>query len=90
MVIAVLLSSINSFAQIKNAKTDTLKIYGNCGMCKTTIEKVSPQEMPIYYQHCPMYSGKGANWSMKKEPVKNPYYGSQMLSCSSTVETIKQ
>jgi hypothetical protein len=32
MVIAVLLSSINSFAQIKNAKTETVKIYGNCGM----------------------------------------------------------
>ena len=39
MVIAVLLSSVNSFAQIKNAKTETLKIYGNCGMCKATIEK---------------------------------------------------
>ncbi len=39
MVIAVLLSSINGFAQIKNAKTETVKIYGNCGICKTTIEK---------------------------------------------------
>jgi copper chaperone CopZ len=39
MVIAVLLSSVNSFAQIKNAKTETVKIYGNCGMCKATIEK---------------------------------------------------
>ena len=38
MVIAVLLSSVNSFAQIKNAKTETVKIYGNCGMCETTIE----------------------------------------------------
>lgn len=24
---------------IKNAKTDNAKIYGNCGMCKSTIEK---------------------------------------------------
>ena len=39
MVIGVLLSSVNSFAQIKNAKTETVKIYGNCGMCKATIEK---------------------------------------------------
>ncbi len=39
MVIAVLLSSIHVFAQIKNAKTEAVKIYGNCGMCKTTIEK---------------------------------------------------
>ncbi|PRD54603.1 hypothetical protein C5749_14255 [Sphingobacterium gobiense] len=26
-------------AQIKNAKTETAKINGNCGMCKRTIEK---------------------------------------------------
>lgn len=39
MVITVLLSAVNSFAQIKNAKTETVKIYGNCEMCKTTIEK---------------------------------------------------
>lgn len=26
-------------AQVNNAKTETVKIYGNCGMCKKTIEK---------------------------------------------------
>lgn len=25
-------------AQINNSKTETVKIYGNCGMCKKTIE----------------------------------------------------
>ena len=25
-------------AQVKNAKTETVKIYGNCGMCEKTIE----------------------------------------------------
>lgn len=39
MVITVLLSAVNSFAQIKNAKTEIVKIYGNCDMCKTIIEK---------------------------------------------------
>lgn len=38
MVIAVLLSSINSFAQMKNSKTETVSVSGNCGMCKKTIE----------------------------------------------------
>lgn len=36
--IAVLLYA-SGIAQIKNAKTETVKISGNCGMCKTTIEK---------------------------------------------------
>ncbi len=52
--------------------------------------KVSKQETPTYYQHCPMANkGKGANWLSKENAIKNPYYGSQMLTCGSTVETIK-
>ena len=39
----ILISPILSFtaceAQIKNAKTENVKIFGNCGMCETTIEK---------------------------------------------------
>lgn len=39
MAITLLLSFTACNAQIKNAKTESVKIYGNCGMCKTTIEK---------------------------------------------------
>lgn len=38
LIIAVLCYT-SSIAQIKNSKTETVKVYGNCGMCKTTIEK---------------------------------------------------
>ena len=31
-------------AQIKNAKTETVKINGNCGMCETTIEKAGTKK----------------------------------------------
>lgn len=52
--------------------------------------KVSKQETPTYYQHCPMANdGKGADWLSKENAIKNPYYGSQMLTCGKTVETIK-
>lgn len=52
--------------------------------------KVSKQETPIYLQHCPMANnGKGADWLSKENIVKNPYYGSMMLSCGKVVETIK-
>ncbi len=39
MAIPVLLSFTACNAQIKNAKTESVKIFGNCGMCNTTIEK---------------------------------------------------
>lgn len=45
----------------------------------------------VYYQFCPMANdGKGANWLSKESAIKNPYYGSQMLSCGKVVEIIKQ
>lgn len=42
----------------------------------------------VYYQNCPMFEG-GANWLSKDSAVKNPFYGNQILSCGSTVETLK-
>ncbi len=54
------------------------------------VMKLDQQESPTYYQHCPMANdGKGANWLSKESEIKNPYYGSMMLNCGKTVETIK-
>ncbi|MBL0307120.1 MAG: DUF3347 domain-containing protein [Chitinophagaceae bacterium] len=53
--------------------------------------KIAKPVETIYYQFCPMANnGKGANWLSKESNIKNPYYGSQMLTCGKTVETIKQ
>jgi copper chaperone CopZ len=52
--------------------------------------KIANPEEAVYYQNCPMANGgKGANWLSKESAVKNPYYGSKMMTCGSTVETIK-
>jgi hypothetical protein len=54
------------------------------------IKAAKPAEA-VYLQHCPMANdGKGADWLSKENAVKNPYYGSMMLTCGKTVETIKQ
>lgn len=50
------------------------------------IIKVSKPTEAVYYQYCPM---QDANWLSKENTVKNPYYGSQMLTCGKTIETIK-
>lgn len=53
--------------------------------------KVAKTGTTVYYQFCPMANkGKGANWLSKESGIKNPYYGSQMLTCGKTVETIQQ
>ena len=51
--------------------------------------KDAKNEVPVYYQFCPMANkGKGANWLSLENKVKNPYYGSRMLSCGGVVETL--
>ena len=38
----------------------------------------------LYQDYCPMYNdGKGAIWISEAKAIKNPYYGSQMLTCGS-------
>lgn len=40
----------------------------------------------VYYQYCPM---KKAYWLSKEKDIKNPYYGSSMLTCGKIAETKK-
>ncbi|MBB4801725.1 DUF3347 domain-containing protein [Flavobacterium aquidurense] len=44
----------------------------------------------MYKAHCPMYNDKkGAIWLSSENKIKNPYYGSAMLSCGSVQEKLK-
>ncbi len=39
-------------------------------------------EQKLYQDFCPMYNdGKGAIWISETKEIKNPYYGSKMLTC---------
>lgn len=42
--IMMLFSLTSCEAQIKNAKTETVKVYGNCGMCKKKIETAANEK----------------------------------------------
>jgi hypothetical protein len=44
MIAIMLLSTTIVFAQFKNSKTETIKVYGNCEMCKAKIEKAGGQK----------------------------------------------
>lgn len=54
------------------------------------LSKTFKYSSTMYLQRCPMYNnGKGATWLSKESNIKNPYYGSQMLTCGKVLETIK-
>lgn len=47
---------------------------------------VKLSDEPLYMAYCPM---KKASWLSTEKAIKNPYYGSSMLTCGSVKETIK-
>lgn len=72
--------------QVAQQRTNFVTVSNNM----YALMKVAKPAETIYYQNCPMYNdGKGANWLSKENSIKNPYYGSMMLTCGETVETIQ-
>lgn len=47
---------------------------------------VKLSDAPAYQMYCPM---KKSNWLSNEKTVKNPYYGSAMLTCGKVIGTIK-
>ena len=64
------------------------KLFSKVSESLYKLSKVAKLDYTVYYQNCPMFNG-GSNWLSKEENIKNPYYGSKMLTCGSTVETLK-
>lgn len=42
-------------------------------------------DQPVYLQYCPM---KKASWLSSEKEIRNPYYGSSMLTCGEVTETL--
>lgn len=50
---------------------------------------ITGTEKTLYQDFCPMYNdGKGAIWLSEIKEIKNPYYGSKMLTCGSMQKEI--
>jgi hypothetical protein len=47
---------------------------------------VKLSDEPVYLAYCPM---KKASWLTSEKAIKNPYYGSSMLTCGEITETIQ-
>ncbi|PKO98162.1 MAG: efflux RND transporter periplasmic adaptor subunit [Bacteroidetes bacterium HGW-Bacteroidetes-8] len=53
-------------------------------------ETFTPLAETIYVQHCPMAdNNKGADWLSTYKEIKNPYFGSSMLTCGEVTKEIK-
>ncbi len=61
--------------------------FAELGEPMLALVKVAPRTEPVYLDHCPMFNG-GADWLSKDRAIKNPFYGSMMLTCGSVKQTI--
>ena len=66
------------------------KLFSDISENMIPIAEANESITPVYLQRCAMYNdGEGAQWLSKDNAIKNPYYGTQMLTCGKTVKIIK-
>lgn len=74
---------ISEGKDIKKQRDQFMNLSNNMAVLAKAV-KLSPQ--PIYQAYCPM---KKASWLSNEQAIKNPYYGSAMLTCGKVVDTFQ-
>ncbi|HMT74838.1 MAG TPA: DUF3347 domain-containing protein [Chitinophagaceae bacterium] len=82
---AALLSDASSISQTKDLKVQREKFATLSANMFALAKTVKLSAQPVYQQYCPM---KKASWLSDNKAIKNPYYGSAMLTCGSVKETL--
>lgn len=81
-----LLKDANKIADTKDLKKQREYFAAFSINMYALAKSVTLNSEPVYYQYCPM---KKAYWLSGDKAIKNPYYGSAMLSCGKVTETIQ-
>ena len=80
-----LLNDATAISQTKDLNLQRVKFATLSANMFTLAKTVKLSAEPIYQQYCPM---KKASWLSDVKAIKNPYYGSAMLTCGSVKETL--
>lgn len=85
-----LISDAKGIAESQDLKKQRA-LFASLSDTMHTLANVAGLQHAVYYNNCPMFNdGKGANWLSDKKGIRNPYYGTQMLTCGKTIETIQK
>lgn len=86
-------NALNALEQMKVAKNiGEIRRYLKplSGQIITIARHFAPFKKSLYVMRCPMADkNKGADWISFEGEVKNPYYGAEMLTCGSVIDTIQ-
>lgn len=81
-----LLKDASSISATKDLKEQRVYLAEFSEHMFTLAKSVKLSSDPIYKIYCPM---KKVSWLSKESAIKNPYYGSAMLTCGKVTETLK-
>jgi hypothetical protein len=82
-----LLKDATPISEAKDIKTQRDHFAGLSNNMATLAQTVKLSTQPVYQLYCPM---KKANWLSNNKEIKNPYFGSSMLTCGKVTATINQ
>ena len=80
-----LLKDASAIAQTGDIKIQREKFSTLSNNMFELAKSVKLSTEPVYQQYCPM---KKASWLSTDKAIKNPYYGSAMLTCGSVKTTL--
>ena len=80
-----LLKDITSISNSKDLKEQRVSFAPFSENMIALAKTVKLSAEPVYQQYCPM---KKASWLSSQQAIKNPYYGSSMLTCGSVKATL--
>ncbi|WP_416441668.1 efflux RND transporter periplasmic adaptor subunit [Leeuwenhoekiella sp. A16] len=81
-----MLVAINEADNIKNQRNHFVVLNQNIVPIVMNIQNIDPE---ILIQKCPMANNnQGAFWLSADKEIRNPYYGEQMMTCGSTIDTL--
>jgi hypothetical protein len=81
-----LLKDAGKIAESKDLKKQREYFSNFSGNMIAVAKAVKLGDKETYVQYCPM---KNASWLSNEKAIKNPYYGSAMLTCGEVTGTIK-
>ena len=83
--IAALLKDANSIVETKDIKHQREHFASLSTDMAVLAKSVKLTDQPVYQAYCPM---KKSYWLSSEKAIKNPYFGSAMLTCGKITETL--
>ncbi|MGO1585965.1 MAG: efflux RND transporter periplasmic adaptor subunit, partial [Mesonia sp.] len=82
-----MLDAIAQSDNLENQREHFVILNENIIPLAMNVEKAEPV---LYVQKCPMANNnKGAVWLSTEKNIRNPYYGEQMMTCGSVIDSVQ-